>query len=339
MEVISEDPILEVIDLQTYFLAKDQTVKAVDKVSFYVQPGETFGLVGESGCGKSATCRSLLGLVREPGKIVGGSIKYKGREILTLSKEEMRKIRGREIGMIFQEPMTALNPVLKIKEQIFEALEGLNLTKKQRYNRALELLRLVGIPSPEQRLEEYAHQFSGGMRQRAMIAIALAAQPKILLADEPTTALDVTIQDQIMKLINKLKEELNMSMILVTHDLGVVAQMCDRVAVMYAGHIVEITDTITLFSAPRHPYTYGLINSLPHGKRGGKLEPIKGAPPDLANLAEGCPFSPRCQFVDEKCYASLPDLVHIAPGHQSRCHYIEKLSGIVGLIEQEAVTG
>lgn len=334
------DALLEVTELQTYFFAKDQTVRAVNKVSFSIRSGETFGLVGESGCGKSVTCRSLLRLVREPGRIVGGSIKYKGIELLTLSSEEMRKIRGREIGMIFQEPMTALNPVLKIKEQIFEALEEFNLTKKQKRERALELLRLVGIASPEQRLEEYSHQFSGGMRQRAMIAIALAAKPKILLADEPTTALDVTIQDQIMKLMNRLKEELRMSMILVTHDLGVVAQMCDRVAVMYAGQIVEITDTVTLFSAPRHPYTIGLINSLPQDKgKGSQLEPIQGSPPDLASLGPGCPFSPRCQFVGDICQIECPELKQIAQGHHSRCHYIEKLNGIGGLIESAAVTG
>ncbi len=330
------DPILEVTELKTYFFAKDSTVKAVDGVSFSISQGETFGLVGESGCGKTAACRSILRLVHEPGRIVSGSIKYKGKDLVRLSEEEMRKIRGKEIGMIFQEPMTALNPVLKIKEQIFESFEGMKMTKGQKYERAIELLRLIGIPIPEVRIEEYAHQFSGGMRQRAMIAIALAAQPKLLLADEPTTALDVTIQDQIIKLINSLKTQLGMSVLLVTHDLGVVSQMCDRLAVMYAGYIMEITDTVTLFSTPRHPYTYGLISSLPTGKaKGGRLEPIQGAPPDLGNLPPGCPFTPRCKFVGELCTKELPEMRAVAPGHMSRCHYIEKMADIKGLIEPE----
>jgi oligopeptide/dipeptide ABC transporter ATP-binding protein len=330
------DPILEVEGLKTYFFAKDSTVKAVDGVSFSIAQGETFGLVGESGCGKSATCRSILRLVHHPGRIVGGSIKYNGRDILGLSDEEMRKVRGKEIGMIFQEPMTALNPVLKIKEQIFESFEGMKMTKDQKYERAIELLRLIGIPTPEVRIEEYAHQFSGGMRQRAMIAIALAAAPKLLLADEPTTALDVTIQDQIIKLINSLKKQLGMSVILVTHDLGVVSQMCDRLAVMYAGYIMELTDTVTLFSTPRHPYTYGLISSLPSGKeRGARLEPIQGAPPDLGNLPPGCPFAPRCGFTSELCTKVMPEMREVAPGHLSRCHYFERMEGIKGLIETE----
>ncbi|WP_090798838.1 ABC transporter ATP-binding protein [Paenibacillus sp. GP183] len=326
--------ILEITDLKTYFFAKDSTVKAVDGVSFNLRKGETFGLVGESGCGKSATCRSIIRLVRQPGRIVSGEIQYKGKDIVKLPEEEMRKLRGKEIGMIFQEPMTALNPVLKIKEQIFEAFEGKKMTKDEKYNKAIELLKLVGIPAPEVRIEEYAHQFSGGMRQRVMIAIVLAAEPTVLLADEPTTALDVTIQDQIIKLMNQLKEKLGMSVILVTHDLGVVAQMCDRLAVMYAGYIMEITDTVTLFSTPRHPYTYGLLSSLPTGnEKGGRLEPIQGAPPDLSNLPPGCPFAPRCHFADVKCMEKMPDLKEIAPGHLSRCHYIEKMDGIHGLIE------
>jgi oligopeptide/dipeptide ABC transporter ATP-binding protein len=326
--------ILEITDLKTYFFAKDSIVKAVDGVTFSLRKGETFGLVGESGCGKSATCRSIIRLVRQPGRIVSGSIQYKGRDIVKLPEEEMRKLRGEEIGMIFQEPMTALNPVLKIKEQIFEAFEGKKMTKDEKYKKAIELLKLVGIPAPETRIEEYAHQFSGGMRQRVMIAIVLAAEPKVLLADEPTTALDVTIQDQIIKLLNHLKEKLGMSVLLVTHDLGVVAQMCDRLAVMYAGHIMEITDTVTLFSTPRHPYTHGLLHSLPTGnEKGSRLEPIQGAPPDLSDLPPGCPFAPRCHFAGEKCTETMPELKEIAPGHLSRCHYIEKMDGIRGLIE------
>jgi oligopeptide/dipeptide ABC transporter ATP-binding protein len=324
------EPILEITDLKTYFFAKDSIVKAVDGVSFSLRKGETFGLVGESGCGKSATCRSIVRLVRQPGRIVSGSIRYKGKDIVELQEEEMRKLRGKEIGMIFQEPMTALNPVLKIKEQIFEAFEGKIMKKQEKYLKAIELLKLVGIPAPETRIEEYAHQFSGGMRQRVMIAIALAAEPAVLLADEPTTALDVTIQDQIIKLMNRLKQKLGMSMILVTHDLGVVAQMCDRLAVMYAGHIMEITDTVTLFSTPRHPYTYGLLRSMPTGnEKGSPLEPIQGAPPDLGDLPPGCPFAPRCLFAGAKCGDTMPELKEISPGHLSRCHYVEKMDGIL----------
>lgn len=330
------DPILEIIGLKTYFFSKEGIIKAINGVSFSVYPGETFGLVGESGCGKTATCFSILKLIHQPGQIVGGSIRYKGRELLAMTDEEVHNIRGREIGMIFQEPMTALNPVLKIKEQICESFDGKGMTKQQKYERAIELLRLVGIPMPEVRIEQYPHQFSGGMRQRAMIAIVLAAEPKILLADEPTTALDVTIQDQIIKLINSIKERLEMSVILVTHDLGVVAQMCNRVGVMYAGYMMELTDTTTLFSKPRHPYTYGLINSLPSGKeRGSRLESIQGAPPDLGNLPPGCPFAPRCQFAGDKCTKVLPEIREVAQGHLSRCHNVDRMEGVRGIIEIE----
>jgi oligopeptide/dipeptide ABC transporter ATP-binding protein len=330
------DPILEVDELKTHYFAKDATIKAVNGVSFSIGKGETFGLVGESGCGKTATARSILRLINEPGRIVSGSIRYNGKDIVKLSKEDMRKVRGKEIGMIFQDPMTALNPVLKIKEQIFESFDGLKMTEAEQYKRAIELMRLVGIPIPEVRIEEYAHQFSGGMRQRAMIAIALAPQPKLLLADEPTTALDVTIQDQIIKLLNSLKEQFGMSVLLVTHDLGVVSQMCDRLAVMYAGYVMELTDTVTLFSTPRHPYTYGLIRSLPTGdEKGGHLEQIGGAPPDLGNLPPGCPFEPRCRFTGDLCTKLLPEMHEVSPGHISRCHYIEKMAGLKGLIEAE----
>ena len=247
------EKLLEVKDLHVAFPSKRETVRAVDGVSFEVYQGETFGLVGESGCGKSQTLRSILGLLKQPGRITGGQILYRGADIAQMNDRALQKIRGKEISMIFQEPMTSLNPVLRISTQMYEAFEDEKLSKEAKRQRALELLRLVGIPSPETRLDEYPHQFSGGMRQRAMIAIALGARPKLLLADEPTTALDVTIQDQIMNLLDQLKRELGMSIILVTHDLGVIAQMCDRVAVMYAGQVVEMTDTVTLFSRPRHP--------------------------------------------------------------------------------------
>ena len=328
------EKLLEVSDLHVAVPSKRETVRAVDGVSFQVFQGETFGLVGESGCGKSQTLRSILGLLKQPGRITGGEIRYKGADIAKMSQRELQKIRGKEISMIFQEPMTALNPVLRIRSQMYEAFEGEKLSKEEKRRRAIELLKLVGIPSPETRLDEYPHQFSGGMRQRAMIAIALGARPKLLLADEPTTALDVTIQDQIMKLLNQLKQELGMSIILVTHDLGVIAQMCDRVAVMYAGQIVEMTDTVTLFSRPRHPYTYGLMGSLPNEETAGTtLEAIKGSPPNLAHLPEGCPFSPRCKYACDLCRRERPALTEVEPGHLARCHRLDVTASFQGLIE------
>ena len=328
------EKLLEVKDLHVAFPSKRETVRAVDGVSFEVFQGETFGLVGESGCGKSQTLRSILGLLKQPGRVTGGQILYKGADIAKMNDRALQKIRGKEISMIFQEPMTSLNPVLRIRTQMYEAFEDEKLSREERKKRALELLRLVGIPSPETRLDEYPHQFSGGMRQRAMIAIALGARPKLLLADEPTTALDVTIQDQIMKLLDRLKRELGMSIILVTHDLGVIAQMCDRVAVMYAGQVVEMTDTVTLFSRPRHPYTYGLMGSLPsEDSAGTALEAIQGAPPNLAHLPEGCPFAPRCRFACEVCRRERPKLLEVAPGHLARCHRPDVTEGFQGLIQ------
>ncbi len=331
---MQKNTLLEVKDLKVQFQGKQETVYAVDGVSFSIQEGETFGLVGESGCGKSQTCRSILRLIKSPGKVVGGEIRYKDENILKLSEREMRRVRGREISVIFQEPMTSLNPVTKIRKQIYEVFDGMNLSPEEKERRAIELMSLVGIPDPKSRLDEYAHQYSGGMRQRVMIAIALGAKPKLLLADEPTTALDVTIQDQIMKLINKLKAELNMSVILVTHDLGVIAQMCDRVAVMYAGVIVELTDTVTLFSKPRHPYTYALMNSLPNqDKVGSELETIEGAPPNLAKLPKGCPFAPRCRYAQDICREQRPEIEEVAPGHFSRCHFLDKTAEFKGIIK------
>ena len=319
------DILLEVKDLRTHFITGENTVKAVNGVSFSVRRGETFGLLGESGCGKSATCRSITRLINPPGQIIGGEILYEGTDLLKLPMDKLRRLRGREISMIFQEPMTALNPVLPIRTQIFESLDP-QMSRAQKRARALELMHLVGIPSPEKRIDEYIHQFSGGMRQRVMIAIALVSQPHLLLADEPTTALDVTIQDQIMKLIGGLKKRMNMSVILVTHDLGVVSQMCDRVAVMYAGHVMELCDTVTLFFHPRHPYTHGLFRSLPYGKgTRTRLEPIAGAPPSLENLPAGCPFEPRCDWAEECCRAGLPPLTEIAEGHFTRCYFYTKL--------------
>ena len=345
------DKLLEVKNLSVQFPSKHETVQAVDGVSFDIYEGETFGLVGESGCGKSQTMRSILGLLKPPGRVTGGEILYKGQDISKMKPSQLQKVRGKEISLIFQEPMTSLNPVLKIKDQIYEAFENTvvtakdkdgkeiqrKMTKAEKYQAALELLKLVGIPSPETRLNEYPHQFSGGMRQRAMIAIALGARPKLLLADEPTTALDVTIQDQIMKLLNQLKDELGMSIILVTHDLGVIAQMCDRVAVMYAGQVVEMTDTITLFARPRHPYTYGLMGSLPNEDTAGtKLEAIGGAPPNLANLPAGCPFAPRCKYACDLCHQTRPEIVEVEPGHFVRCHQLEETSHFQGLIPRDS---
>jgi oligopeptide/dipeptide ABC transporter ATP-binding protein len=340
MGEITNKTLLEVKDLKTYFIMKDRVVKAADGVSFTINEGETFGLVGESGCGKSATCRSLIRLVHTPGKIVSGQILYKGKDVVKMNEHELEHLRGREIGMIFQEPMTALNPVLKIKEQLMESFKDPGLTKEQKYEKAINLLRLVGIPSPEQRMEDYPHQFSGGMRQRTMIAIALASEPHLLLADEPTTALDVTIQDQIIKLLSNLKQELNMSMILVTHDLGAAAQMCDRIAVMYAGHIMENADAVTLFGRPRHPYTLGLLGSIAvNVEKGAKLVPIKGAPPDLSNMPAGCPFAPRCRYCEDICLKQLPELREIEPGHFSRCHCVDKLKEVPGIIDLDEKGG
>lgn len=328
--------LLEVDDLKMYFHTGDGVVKAVDGVTYTLDRGETLGVVGESGSGKSVTAMTIMGLIEmPPGKIEGGDVRYRGKSLLKMSEREMQQIRGNDIAMVFQDPMTSLNPVYTIGRQLGEGLRlHRGYTKEQATKRAVELLDMVGIPNPEQRVKDYPHQFSGGMRQRAMIAIALGARPKLLLADEPTTALDVTIQDQIMKLLNQLKQELGMSIILVTHDLGVIAQMCDRVAVMYAGQIVEMTDTVTLFSRPRHPYTYGLMGSLPNEETAGTtLEAIKGSPPNLAHLPEGCPFSPRCKYACDLCRRERPALTEVEPGHLARCHRLDVTASFQGLIE------
>ncbi|MCC8080044.1 MAG: ABC transporter ATP-binding protein [Oscillospiraceae bacterium] len=313
------DNILEVEHLKMYYCTKSETVRAVDDVSFNVVRGETFGIVGESGCGKSTVCKTLIKMMPSHGKIIDGSVRYNGRELTGMSERQMRDIRGGEIGMIFQDPMTSLNPVMKIKHQIYESLRRQGFDKKNMYDRSVELLRMVNIPEPEKRMEEYVHQFSGGMRQRAMIAITLAANPSLLIADEPTTALDVTIQDQIIRLIARLKEQLGMSVIIITHDLGVVNEMCDRTVVMYAGHIVEQAETRALFESPFHPYTQGLINSLPRAGKREKLIPIPGAPPDLSKEISGCPFAERCSYCIEACRKTKPELREVAPNHYSAC--------------------
>ncbi|MCS7255136.1 MAG: ABC transporter ATP-binding protein, partial [Thermomicrobium sp.] len=324
------EPLLEVRDLRTQFFTQDGVVKAVDGVSFHLMPGETLGLVGESGCGKSITALSIMRLIPSPpGKIVSGEILFEGEDILKMSDDEVRSIRGRKIAMIFQDPMTSLNPVLTINRQISEALElHLGMSKQQARQRAIELLKMVGIPNAEQRVDQYPHQFSGGMRQRVMIAMALSCNPSLLIADEPTTALDVTIQAQILDLIRNLQREHNTALILITHDLGVVAGMTDRINVMYAGHIVESAPTEELFENPKHPYTVGLLNSIPRldAPRKERLNPIRGLPPDLIDLPDMCPFVPRCDFAREKCSEKNPPLFDVNPVHRSACWYWEEVS-------------
>jgi oligopeptide transport system ATP-binding protein len=316
-------PLLEVRDLQTHFHTQDGVVKAVDGVSFYVNRGETLGIVGESGCGKSVTSLSVMRLIASPpGKIAGGQVLFDGDDLLQASEAEMRHIRGNRIAMIFQDPMTSLNPVLTIGRQITESLElHLKLSTREAENRATELLDMVGIPSASKRLDNYPHQFSGGMRQRVMIAMALSCNPELLIADEPTTALDVTIQAQILELINRLKDELDTAVIIITHDLGVVAGMADRVTVMYAGRVVEEGKTGEIFANPRMPYTIGLLRSIPRldEERGRKLSPIPGLPPSLVDLPTACPFNPRCDYVQESCLGQIPSLRSVGADHRAAC--------------------
>ena len=313
--------LLSVDDLRVTFQVGRQTVRAVDGVSFSIRRGEIFGIVGESGCGKSATLRALIGLLPDSGVWTSGRVRYGDRNLLELSERSLRRLRGAEISMVFQDPMTFLNPVLRVSEQIEEALrQHTSLGRAERRARAVELMRLVGIALPERRLREYPHQFSGGMRQRVLLAIALACGPKVLLADEPTTALDVTIQDQILKLLKRLRDELGMSIVLVSHDLGVIAQMCERVAVMYAGQLVEYASVRELIRNPRHPYTVGLLSSLPGLDTGSRyLVPIPGAPPRMTELAPGCRFAERCPLVLDECRSWQTELLEAAPGHGSRC--------------------
>jgi oligopeptide transport system ATP-binding protein len=316
-------PLLEVNDLRTHFHTQDGIVKAVDGVSFHVDKGETLGIVGESGSGKSVTSLSVMRLIPSPpGTIASGQILFDGEDLLKYTDDEMRHVRGKDIAMIFQDPMTSLNPVLTVGRQITEALElHLKLTGKEARRRAVDLLALVGIPAPDRRLDDYPHQFSGGMRQRAMIAMALSCNPQLLIADEPTTALDVTIQAQILELIKQLQQELEMAVIVITHDLGVVAGMTDRVNVMYAGRVVEAGPTAQLFADPRMPYTIGLLQSIPRldEARGRKLQPIRGVPPDLVGLPAVCPFAPRCNYVQEVCYTQTPPLRAVARQQRAAC--------------------
>lgn len=313
--------LLEVKNLKTYFYTEDGVVKAVDGVSFHVNEGETLGLVGESGCGKSQTSLSVMRLISHPGKIVDGEIYFNGQNLLALSDDEMRKIRGNDISMIFQEPMSSLNPVFTVGYQISESLmlhQG--LSKEEARKKAVEMLRLVGIPEPEKRVDEYPHQMSGGMRQRVMIAIALSCNPKLLIADEPTTALDVTIQAQILDLMRDLRRKFNTSIIMITHDLAVIAEMADRVIVMYTGKIVEEAPVRQLFKNPGHPYTQGLINSIPKlHVESERLEAIGGTVPNPLNLPPGCRFANRCKYAKDICRQKEPPIIEIESGHRVAC--------------------
>ncbi|MFB3075409.1 MAG: ABC transporter ATP-binding protein [Candidatus Methylomirabilales bacterium] len=322
--------LLQVKDLRTHFFTLEGVVKAVDGVSYDIREGETVAVVGESGCGKSVSALSIMRLVAyPPGRIVGGEIWFNGHDLLTLNDEEMRQVRGKEIAMIFQEPMTSLNPALTIGRQVTETLEAhLDMPASDANRRAAELLRMVGIPEPERRLPQYPHQFSGGMRQRVMIAMALSCNPKLILADEPTTALDVTIQAQILELMKDLTQRFGVAMIIITHNLGVVARYADRVNVMYAGKVVEQGRARDIYQSPRHPYTLGLLRSVPRLDlpRKAKLDPIDGQPPDPANLGPGCSFAPRCKFAIEKCLHEVPPLTPVRTGHLSACWVADTLA-------------
>ena len=325
--------LLEVKNLRTYFETEDGIVKAVDDISFQLKRGETLGIVGESGSGKSVTNLSIIRLVPDPpGKIVSGEVIFNGADLLLLPSEAIRKIRGRQIAMIFQDPMTSLNPFMKISKQLMEMTElHLGHSKAEAYEHAVAMLETVGIPDARERADNYPHEFSGGMRQRVMIAMALSCKPGLLIADEPTTALDVTIQAQILELIRKLKGETGASVILITHDLGVVAGMTDHVIVMYAGKIFEQARTNELFARPGNPYTKGLLRSVPDPTaEQGNLYQIPGQPPDVAHLQPGCPFAPRCEYVQEICRQEFPPLVQLNADHYSLCHFAREVYSASG---------
>ena len=320
----TDGQLLEVRDLRTYFETEDGLVKAVDGITFGLKRGETLGIVGESGSGKSVTNLSIIRLIPDPpGKIVSGEVIFNGQDILLLPSEEVRRIRGRRIAMIFQDPMTSLNPFMKISRQLMEVTRlHLGHTKAQAYEHAIKMLETVGIPDARSRVDSYPHEFSGGMRQRVMIAMALSCEPELLIADEPTTALDVTIQAQILELIKKLKQETGTSVILITHDLGVVAGMTDDVIVMYAGKVFEQAPTLELFSRPGNPYTKGLLRSVPDPTaEQGQLYQIPGLPPDVAHLQPGCPFAPRCERAEEICQREFPPFIQLNADHSSLCHF------------------
>jgi oligopeptide/dipeptide ABC transporter ATP-binding protein len=323
MPEVAGAPLLDVRELVTRFATDGGELRAVDGVSFAVRAGSTLGVVGESGSGKSVTALSILRLLRDPpGRVVGGSVLFRGRDLLTLSEREMQKVRGAELAMIFQEPMTSLNPVMTTGAQVAEPLViHRGVSKKAALEQAAELYRLVGIADPQRRIHDYPHQMSGGMRQRVMIAMALACRPALVIADEPTTALDVTIQAQILELLARLRRELGMALVLITHDLGVVAETCDDVVVMYAGQVVEQADARALFAHPRHPYTNGLVHSRQSTADSRKMQAIPGMPPRLDQLPKGCRFADRCERVQDKCRAEMPPLDVIEPGRLVRCFF------------------
>jgi oligopeptide/dipeptide ABC transporter ATP-binding protein len=332
-EARSSEPVLSIRDLVVEFGTEDGVVQAVDGVSYDVYPGETLGIVGESGSGKSVSQLAVLGLIPQPpGRIVSGEALFMGKDMLNMSKKELRRIRGGDVAMVFQDPMTSLNPVFKIGAQLTEAIQThRDVNDKEARKRAIRLLEVVGVPNPERRFDQYPHEFSGGMRQRAMIAMAIANEPKLLIADEPTTALDVTIQAQILEVLKKAQDETHAATIMITHDLGLIAELADRVAVMYAGKVVELTDVHTMFAAPRHPYTVGLMDSLPRMTvEEDWLRPIPGQPPSLISRPPGCPFHPRC-FLSQgraRCREEEPPLRALgADMHLSACHFAEELSG------------
>jgi len=322
--------LLQVNDLRTHFFTYEGVVKAVDGVSYDLQEGEILGLVGESGCGKSVSALSILRLIpNPPGRIVGGEIMFEGQNILDLSSSDLQKLRGGSISMVFQEPMTSLNPVLTIERQLTEALElHLRMNKAEARREAIRRLDEVGIPDPERRVKQYPHQFSGGMRQRVMIAMAMSCNPKLIIADEPTTALDVTIQAQVLELLKGLSSEHGVALIIITHNLGVVARYTDRVNIMYAGKIIERGSAQDIYRDPKHPYTLGLLHSVPRldQPRREKLDPIEGQPPDLVNLPEGCSFRARCKYSVEKCAHDTPPLETVGDGHVSACWEAESLA-------------
>lgn len=319
--------LLEIKNLKTHFFTHEGIVKAVDGVSLKINQGETLGIVGESGSGKSVTALSIMRLIPQPpGKIINGEVYFEGQDLLKLDDKEIRKIRGKKISMIFQEPMTSLDPVFTIGHEIIETIQlHQGLSKTEAREKAIDILKIVGIPDVEKRIDNYPHELSGGMRQRVMIAMALSCNPTLLIADEPTTALDVTIQAQILRLINDLKNRFGASVMLITHDLGVIAEMCDYVAVMYAGHIVEYTDVYTLFNHSLHPYTKGLSKSIPRlDVEVEHLDAIPGTVPNLLDLPSGCPFHPRCNFCFEKCVEEIPELIEIADSHMVKCHLFSR---------------
>jgi oligopeptide/dipeptide ABC transporter ATP-binding protein len=341
----TSDPVLSIRDLVVEFRTEDGVVHAVDGVTYDIYPGETLGIVGESGSGKSVSQLAVLGLIPQPpGRIVRGEAFFDGRDTLKMSKKQLRQIRGGDVAMVFQDPMTSLNPVFTIGNQLSEAIQThRDVNDKDARKRSIELLELVGVPNPERRFDQYPHEFSGGMRQRAMIAMAIANEPKLLIADEPTTALDVTIQAQVLEVLKKAQEETHAATILITHDLGLIAEMADRVVVMYAGKVVELTDVHTIFAAPRHPYTVGLMDSLPRMTVDEEwLRPIPGQPPSLISRPPGCSFHPRC-FLSQgriRCREEEPPLRPLgADQHMSACHFAEELAGQQSkLVTAEAVT-